>query len=156
MWSPSGARSGRWFLPCLTPASFLHVVTSQARLSGHHTSRSPPSLMHSLHLCHCTHVVARRPGQRLLGHLGDTSITAAATDSYLVQLHLIRRPPPSSWAAGALIRWHNHDVVPPGKEESVSTGPSVISLAGHRVTRVICLPSTTCSSPCPLSSKRVQ
>lgn len=48
--------------------------------------------------------------------LGATSITAAAGDSYLVQLHLIRCPPPSSRAAGALVRWHNHDVVPPGKE----------------------------------------
>ena len=79
-------------------------------------SHSPPPLIYSLHLCRCTHAVARRPGQSVLGHLGATSITAAATDSYLVQLHFIRCPPPSSWAAGALIRWHNHDVVPPGKE----------------------------------------
>lgn len=100
----------------MTPASFLRAVTSPERLSGHCVSHRPPSLMYSLHLCHCTHAVARRPGQSMPGHLGATSITAAATDSYLVQLHLIRCPPPSSWAAGALIRWHNHDVVPPGKE----------------------------------------
>lgn len=116
MWSPDGALSGRCLLLCLTPASFLHAVTSQERLSGHRTSHSRPSLMYSLHLCCCTRAVARRPGQNTPGHLGATSITAAATDSYLVQLHLIRCPPPSSRAAGALIRWHNHDIVPPGKE----------------------------------------
>lgn len=100
----------------MVPASFLHAVTSQERLSEHHTSHSPPSLTYSLHLRRCTHAVARRPGQSVLGHLGATSITAAATGSYLVQFHLIRCPPTSSRAAGALVRWHNHDVVPPGKE----------------------------------------
>lgn len=100
----------------MTPASFLHAVTNQERLSGQHMSHNPPSLTYSLHLCCCTPAVARRPGQSVLGHLGATSITAAASDSYLVQLHLIRCPPPSSRAAGAMICWHNHDVVPPGKE----------------------------------------
>lgn len=82
----------------------------------------PPSLRCSLHLCCCIHAAARRPGQSVQGCLGITSITAAATGSYLVQLHLIRRPPPSSQRAGTLVCWHNHDVVPPGKEGNVSTG----------------------------------
>lgn len=50
------------------------------------------------------------------GDLGAPSTPAAAAGSYLVQLHLIRCPPASSQAAGALIRGHDHDVVPPGKE----------------------------------------
>lgn len=106
----------------------------------------PPSLMCSL---------PRRPGQSVLGCLAITSITAAATGSYLVQLHLIRRPPPSSQGAGALVCWHNHDVIPPGKEASVSTGPWAISLEGHQ--KCVSHDSRmTYSFPCPLSSKRAQ
>lgn len=47
---------------------------------------------------------------------------STASCSYLVQLHLIRCPPPRRWAAGALLCWHDHNVVPPGRKESVSTG----------------------------------
>lgn len=64
----------------------------------------------------CSCAAPRRPGQSVPGDLRAPSTTAAATDSYLVQLHLIRCPPASSQAAGALIRGHDHDVVPPGKE----------------------------------------
>lgn len=99
----------------------------------------PPSLMCSLDLCCCIHAAARRPGQSVLGCLGITSITATATGSYLVQLHLVRRPPPSSQGAGALVCWHNHNVVPPGKEGSVSSELWAISLAGHQIMCAISL-----------------
>lgn len=106
-----GGSSLAWFQP---PSYMLSAV--KKGWEGIARPTAPHLLMYSLHLCRCTRAAARRPGQSMLGHLGATFTTAAATDSYLVQLHLIRCPPPSSRAAGALIRWHNHDVVPPGKE----------------------------------------
>lgn len=112
--SPHRAHSGRCLLSCLTPACFPHAVTTQERLSALHipplTYKPAPLLLHP---CYCQEAWAKCPGLP-----GSHFHHSSSTVSYLVQLHLIRCSPPSSWAAGALICWHNHNVVPPGKERN--------------------------------------